>query len=162
MKATPRAWAREFCDSFNAYERAVSDLSTRFNEAARSTPADDLAGRKAALVEYLTGSIAETNEFLRALNGAGQPTVADGPDFTGSISGGFRDLRATLADAEYDAKQISESDPVTFGAKVEQIASLIRRGSNRSREAILRARTRYETRELDRAFDRVPACQTIG
>ena len=161
-RAEPRSWAGTFCRSFSSYERAVGDLSNRFNETVRSSPAEDLAGRKAALVDYLSGSIARTDEFLRALNGAGEPKVRDGADLVGNITDGFRDLRTTLADAGHDAKQLPESDPAVFGNTVGRIANLISTGSNRSRETISRARTQYETRELDRAFNRAPACQQIG
>jgi hypothetical protein len=104
---------------------------------------------------------AELAVFLRALNGAGERTVPDGADFVGSISAGFADLRTTLADAARDAQQLPESDPAAFGTTLGRITGLISTRSSRSREAIFRARTRYETRELDRAFDRSPACQTI-
>jgi hypothetical protein len=156
-----RSWASKFCRSFSSYERGVGDLSARFNGSVQSMPAGDLAARKRALVEYLSGSIGRTDEFLRALDGAGKPDVPDGADLVESISIGFRDLRTTLVDARRDAERLSESDPAAFGTSVGEIAGLISTGSNRSREAIFRARTRYETRELDRAFDRADACQTL-
>jgi hypothetical protein len=160
-QSAPPSWASTFCRSFDSYERGVGDLSTRFNQTVQSMPASDLAARKAALVEYLSGSIARTDEFLRALNRAGEPSVPDGADLVGSIAVGFRDLRATLADAQHGAERLSESDAAAFSTTIGEITALISTGSNRSREAISRARTRYETRELDQAFDRAPACQTI-
>jgi hypothetical protein len=160
-ESAPRSWASTFCKSFSSYNQAVADLSNGFNESVQSMAAGDLAARKSALVEYLSGSIARTDEFLRALKRAGEPSVPDGADLVGSISVGFRDLRSTLADAQRDAKQLSETDPAAFSTSVGQITGLISTGSNRSREAIARARTRYETRELDRAFDHAPACQAM-
>jgi hypothetical protein len=160
--SAPPRWASTFCRSFSSYERAVGDLSNRFNETVQSMPADDLAARKGALVEYLSAAIARTDEFLRALDSAGQPKVPDSADLVATISQGFRDLRITLADAELDAKQLSESDPTAFDTTVGRITGLISTGSNQSRDVIVLARARYETRELDRAFDRAPACETIA
>jgi hypothetical protein len=160
-ESAPKRWASTFCQTFGSYERAVGQLSTRFNESVQAMPAGELAARKAALVEYLSASIARTDKFLRALNGAGEPSVPDGGDFVGSITVGFRDLRSTLSDARRDAEQLSDSDPAAFSTTVGEITGLISTGSNRSREAISRARTRYETGELDRAFDRAQACESM-
>jgi hypothetical protein len=160
-ESTPRSWASTFCKSFSSYDQSVADLSNRFNESVQAMPAGDLVARKTALVEFLSGSIARTDEFLRVLNRAGEPSVPDGAGLVGSIRVAFRDLRTTLADAQRDAKQLSETDSAAFSTSVGRITGLISTGSNRSREAIARARTRYETRELDRAFDRAPACQTM-
>ncbi len=96
------------------------------------------------------------------MHAAGVPAVEDGAGFVRMIKNGFGDFRDTLARARRDAKALPADDAAAFGELVNEITDAIRTGSRRARETISRARVKYETQELDRAFDRTPECQTIA
>ena len=154
-------WARVFCQSFSSYQGHVATLSKRLDERLRAAGESDLRGQKAALERYLSATVVETESFRTELTRAGAPAIKRGRGLVKMIVDAFADFRTTLKDAARDARRLPVSDRAEFNSSVATINDTIRTGSLRSRETIARARIRYETRELDRAFDHTPDCQRI-
>jgi hypothetical protein len=151
-------WSEQVCTGLTDWSKELARLSDHFEAPDDATPKQV----KAALVDFLGEAVDATDTLIDDMESAGTPEVDQGKAVARVFRRGIGRARELFADAEEDARNLPTGDKATFRARGEKIQAALDRGGNEVQGVFNAAQSRYDIPALDRAFNRTPACRSLG
>jgi hypothetical protein len=124
---------------------------------AASTPADV----KTELVAFMEGATKSTDDMLAKVEEAGPPAVEDGEALQSDLEKGLGDAQAAFAEARDKAKELPTDDEAAFRREGGEIQSTLNEEGSKIGQTFNGLSTKYDSRELNEAFDKEPSCQSL-
>ena len=148
---SPEEWAEAVCSSgadwADALQSQADQLQSRVDTA---TPEE----AKQLLVDFLDGTVDETEELLADIEAAGEPSADRGEAFAADVEDEFEESRDALANARDEIESLSVTDPATFSQKASELGSLLGQ--------VLSNFDPPRNEEMEQAFEDVAACNDLG
>jgi hypothetical protein len=113
---------------------------------------------KEVLVGFSDGLIAETDQLIAAIEGAGVPDVPNGEATVERVTDGINAFKTTLEDFRQEIRDLPTDDPEAFSRESQEISSRFESQFNRIGETL----EALESPELDRAAENNATCQEIS
>jgi hypothetical protein len=156
--APPDEWVANVCGAVGEWVTALQegalDVQT---EAAGATSIDQA---RQVLVDYLDLAIDRTDEMVDRLDRAGSPAVEDGEAIADDIREEIGRIRPLLEDARDQAADLPD-DPQTFAEQAQELGASLSSAGEGINGRLQDLSGKYDSRELDEAFDNEPACQDV-
>ena len=148
---SPEEWADAVCSSgadwVDALQSEADQLQSRVDSA---TPEE----AKQLLLDFLDGTVDETNDLLADIEEAGEPSAERGDAFAADVEDEFQEARDALANARDEIEGLSVSDPETFKQKASELGSLLGQ--------VLSNFDPPRNEEMQQAFQDVAACNDLA
>ena len=155
----PDAYAANVCGAISGWQKelqtSVSTMSGKVG--ASSSPADI----KKQLVSFMEAATASTQSMVTKVKGAGTPDVENGEALQRDLVKGLEDAQTAFAAARDDAKSLPENDPVAFQREAQELSATLNREGTAIGQTFNGLSDKYDSDELNEAFDKEPACKTL-
>jgi hypothetical protein len=153
-------WMHELCTAMSSWHSRIDAEAGELNEglAADATPEE---GRD-AVAAFLDEAIAVTEALLGDVRAAGVPDVDDGEQLAAEYAAAIAEARDVFADARAGVESMPVDDPEGFAVEAQAIGAQIEEGAQGVQAAFSDIDRRYDAPELDRAFEREPACAALS
>ena len=146
----PEDWAETVCNAGADWTDALQSEADQLQSQVDSATPEEA---KQLLVDFLEGTIEETDELLNDIEEAGAPGADNGESFAADVEDEFEEARDALTNARDEIESLSVSDPATFSQKASELGSLL--GQVFSNFEVPR------NEEMRQAFEDVAACNDL-
>ena len=147
---SPEDYAAAVCNSGSDWVDALQDAADQLqNQVDSATPEE----AKQLLLDFLDGTVDETDELLNELQEAGEPSVDNGEAFAADVEDKFEQARDALENARDEVQGLSTDDTTTFTQKASELGSLLGQ--------VLSNFEPPSNEEMEAAFEDVAACRDL-
>jgi hypothetical protein len=157
--ADPEQYAADVCGAISDWQRELQTSATTMQSklGAGSSPADV----KTELVAFMEGATKSTDDMLAKVKEAGPPAVEDGEALQRDLEQGLGDAQKAFAQARDRAKELPTDDRAAFQREATALGTTLNQEGSRIGQTFNGLSTKYESEELDRAFDNEPSCRNL-
>jgi hypothetical protein len=157
--ADPEQYAADVCGAIANWQKELqSSASTMQSKlGTASTPADV----KTELVGFMEGATKATDKMLAEVKEAGPPDVENGEALQRDLEKGLTAAQTAFASARDDAKNLPTDNPATFGTEAQKLGTTLSEEGSKIGQTFNGLSTKYDSKELNSAFDREPACKSL-
>jgi hypothetical protein len=156
----PDQYAATVCGALTAWQNELQEkagaMGTAFSGA--SGPADV----KTKLVEFMQAMSTSTNTMVSKVRAAGPPDVEDGAALHRDLVSGLEDAQKAFDDARESAEALPTDDPAAFQQQATQLGTTLSEQGTAIGSTFTGLSTKYDSRELNEAFNSEPACQNLS
>ena len=157
--AAPDEYAANVCGAIASWQKelqaSASNMSSKLG--ASSTPADV----KAQLVAFMEDATKSTDAMLAKVKDAGPPAVDDGEALQRDLEAGLGDAQEAFAQARDDAKSLPTDDQAAFQREASALGTTLTEQGTAIGQTFNGLSTKYDSKELNEAFDKEPACKSL-
>ena len=147
---SPEEWAEAVCSSGADWADALRSQADQLQSQVDSATPEEA---KQLLLDFLDGTVDETEDLLADIEEAGEPGVDRGDAFAADVKDEFEEVRDALDNARDEIESLSVSDPQTFSQKASELGSLLGQ--------VLSNFDRPRNEEMEQAFEDVAACNDL-
>ena len=147
---SPEDYATAICNSGGDW---VDALQGRADSLQNSIDTDTPEEGKQILLDFLDGTIDDTDELLDEVEEAGTPDVDGGEEFADDVQDTYDQAREAFVNARNEVEQLPTDDPETFGQKASELGSLLGQ--------VLSNFEPPRNEEMEQAFDDADACDDV-
>jgi hypothetical protein len=148
---SPEDYAAAICNSGADWVDALQAQADQLQSQVEGATPEEA---KQQLVDFLDGTIDETDELLNEIEEAGDPDVDNGEAFAADVEDKFQEARDALTNARDQVQALSTSDTETFSQKASELGSLLGQ--------VLSNFEPPRNEEMEQAFEDVAACQDLA
>lgn len=156
----PNAWAKQVCGAVGTWLEDVQTKSAAIGESAGN--AGSLKEAKTQFVAYFDELVERTDQMLGEIDEAGDPDVEDGEAIGDDFRQTIEPMKDALADARDQAKGLPTDDPQAFSQGAVKAGESVQREGENIGKAFDELDKKYDTAELERAFEDEPACGELS
>jgi hypothetical protein len=155
--ASPEEWSADVCGALSSWK---SDLETRANELQdTAASATSIAEGRDLIVDFLDETITRTDQMMNELEAAGNPAVDDGETIAREFRAEIAKIKPIFEDAREKAAALPE-DPQGFAEGAQEIGTAMSTAGDQV-GAEFESSDKFDSPELEKAFDEDPACQQL-
>lgn len=157
--ADPEQYAADVCGAISDWQKELQTSATTMQSklSASSTPEDV----KSELVAFMEGATKSTDDMLAKVKEAGPPAVEDGEALQRDLEQGLGDAQTAFADARDKAKELPTEDRAAFQREASALGATLNQEGGKIGQTFNGLSTKYDSRELNEAFDKEPSCQSL-
>ena len=157
--ADPEQYAANVCGAIVDWQKELQTSATTMQSklGAASTPADV----KTELVAFMEGATKSTDDMLAKVREAGPPDVEDGEALQRDLEKGLGDAQTAFAQARDEAKELPTDDRAAFQREAQALGATLNEEGTKIGETFNGLSTKYDSKELNEAFDKEPSCQNL-
>jgi hypothetical protein len=157
--AEPAQYAADVCGAIASWQQELQASATTMQSKLNtsSTPADVKAG----LVTFMEGATKSTDGMIAKVKEAGPPAVEDGEALQSDLEKGLSDAQTAFAKARDDAKALPTNDQAAFQREAQALGTTLQREGTAIGQTFNGLSTKYDSKELNEAFDKEPACTSL-
>ena len=144
-------WASAVCNSGGDWVDALQSEADALQSTVESASPEEA---KQLLLDFLDGTIDETDELLTEIENAGTPDAEGGEAFANDVEDQFGEAREALENARDQVAALSPSDPETFSQKASELGSLLGQ--------VLSNFEPPNNQEMEQAFEDAAACNQLS
>ena len=116
---------------------------------------------KTQLVAFMESATASTDQMLGKVEDAGPPAVEDGEALQRDLEAGLRKAQTAFAQARDKAKKLPTNDRAAFQREASQLGTTLSQQGTAISDTFSGLSTKYDSKELNSAFDNDPACRSL-
>ena len=147
---SPEEWATAVCNSGGDWVQALQSQADQLQSSVENATPEEA---KQKLLDFLDGTVDETDDLLADIEAAGQPDAENGEAFASDVEDEFEEARDALANARDEIQSLSTADNTTFSQKASELGSLL--GQVLSNFDVPR------NDAMEQAFDDAAACNDL-
>jgi hypothetical protein len=155
----PDQYAAAVCGAITSWQNElqenVSAMSSKLS--ASSTPEEV----KTQLVAFMETATASTDQMLAKVKAAGPPAVEDGAALQRDLQAGLDDAKTAFEQARDRAKSLPTGDQAAFQREAQALGTTLNEQGTAIGQAFTSLSTKYDSNELNAAFDKDPACKSL-
>jgi len=158
--STAAEYAQTFCTKLGTWQKDISD-----GEQAVQSDLDNassVADIKKTFVQFLDDAVSSGKGVVAALKSAGSPDVKDGAVIATAVRSAFGGIVTVFDHARSDAKKLSPTSQAKFTTGVKKIQTTLATASTQFTKQFSALSKKYETTELDAAFNAEPSCSALA
>ena len=157
--APPDEYAADVCGAIASWQKELQSSATTMSSklSASSTPADV----KTELVSFMEDATKSTDAMLAKVKDAGPPAVEDGEALQRDLESGLTDAQTAFAQARDKAKDLPTGDRAAFQREASALGTTLNEQGTAIGETFNGLSTKYDSKELNEAFDKEPACNSL-
>ena len=155
-----KQYVNNVCTSLTTFRTDVEDLSTEFQTTVAGQ--SDLEAVKTEFVNFFDDLHGTAQQLGTELKAAGTPKLANGNKIAKSLRSGISDMRDLIAAAKDDAGELSTADRQAFVSEAEDQSESLGTAFDLLGEGFEDLDQKYDTRKLEAAQDKDPACSTLS
>jgi hypothetical protein len=157
--ADPDQYAAAVCGAISSWQNELqSNVSTMTSKlSATSTPAEV----KTQLVAFMESATESTDEMLAKVKEAGPPAVEDGEALQRDLESGLSKAQTAFSQARDRAKSLPTDDRATFQREAQALGTTLNEQGTAIGQTFTSLSTKYDSNELNAAFDKDPACRNL-
>ena len=148
-----RDYASDVCGAVKEYTDSIQNRVSDIQSNAPDNPEEG----KELLTSFMDDMIADTDDLIAAVDGAGVPDVEDGEQIADSVQTALEDVREILNDAATQIEELPTDDPQAFAEGTQEIGTSLQE----SGEGIQSGLSELQSEELEEASQDVEACEEI-
>jgi hypothetical protein len=153
-------YAEALCTNLTSWQQEISDGEATVQADLQN--AQSVSEVKTTFVQFLDDAVASGKVVVSELKAAGAPDVKDGAAVATTVRTAFAGIVKVFESARSDAKKLSTTDDSKFTAGVTKIQKSLDAASQKFGKAFTAAGKKYDTKELDTAFNAEPACSQLS
>ena len=151
-----KAYATDICDSTQEW---VSDLQTRATDLTKSLGSDVSPEKgKEALSGVLDEVLADTDDWVQAVDDAGVPDVEGGEQSAQDFQTAAADAKGVLEDTKASVEDLPTGNEAEFSREASKVGDATRESLGKVGEAI----SSRDSKELQTAFQDTPSCKKLA
>ena len=157
--ADPEQYAADVCGAISDWQKELQTSATTMQSklTPRSTPEDV----KTELVAFMEGATKSTEDMLGKVKEAGPPAVEDGEALQRDLENGLGDAHTAFAQARDKVKELPTDDRAAFQREASTLGTTLNQQGTKIGETFNGLSTKYDSRELNEAFDKEPSCKSL-
>lgn len=157
------AWVEEVCTGLGEWLTGIRERSAGLAEDLEGLTRGDFEGLKDLTVGFVRDAVEDTESLIADLEGAGAPAVDDGVETARTLVAALGDVRDLFAEALDDLEALPTDDPEALAQGLQEIGASIQANADTVAGLLDEAGAAgLGGDELDRAFARAPACESVG
>lgn len=155
----PGEYASSVCGAISNWQKelqaSVSTMSADLSSS--STPAEV----KAKLVEFMDSAVTSTDKMVTTVKDAGRPDVDDGEKLQSDLVNGLTRAKDAFAQARDKAKTLPDNDQAAFQREATALGTTLTEQGSAIETTFKGLSTKYDSKDLNEAFDKDPACKSL-
>jgi hypothetical protein len=155
-KVSADAYAADMCKSASDWVKSLQQRATDLQGGLE--PGTSPAEGKEALVGFLDDVIADTDDWISALDDVGVPDVEGGEDYASEIKTAAQDAKGVLEETGASVDDLPTDDRQAFAKEAGEVGDSAREALGKVGDAI----TAPESGDLRKALEDAPACKEIA
>jgi hypothetical protein len=157
--APPKQYAADVCGAISGWQKELQTSASSMGSklGASSTPADV----KAKLVEFMDTAVSATDTMVSKVKDAGPPAVDDGAKLQRELENALAKARTAFAQARDKAKSLPTDDQAAFQREATALGTTLNEQGSAISTTFNEIDTKYNSKELNQAFDKEPACKSL-
>jgi hypothetical protein len=156
--ASPEEWSADVCGALSDW---VADLNQRADEMQQATAdSGSIPDARDRIVEFLDTTVTRTDAMLQTVEDAGAPAVDDGEAIARDLREELAKIKPVFEDARESAEALPD-DPEAFVDAAQDLGSALAAGGGEVGGRLEATQEKYDSPELEKAFNEEPACQTL-
>ena len=156
----PEEYAAAVCGALTAWQNELQTSATTMGSTVGAATSPTEARTK--LVEFMDAMTKSTQTMVSKVEGAGAPAVDDGEALHRDLVAGLQDAQEAFAAARDRAEALPTDDPTAFQQQAGEISATLNREGSAIGSAFTGLSTKYDSQELNEAFNSEPACQSLS
>jgi hypothetical protein len=155
--ASPQEWSADVCGALQSWR---SDLETKTNDLqSTAAGATSVAEGRDLIVDFLDETITRTDQMLNEVEAAGSPDVDDGETIARDFRTQLAKIKPIFEDAREKAADLPD-DPQGFAEGAQEIGTAMSTAGEQV-GAEFESSDKFDSPELEKAFNDEPACQQL-
>lgn len=156
--ASPEEWSADVCGALSDW---VTDLNRRADEMQKAAAnSGSIPDARDEIVAFLDTTVTQTDTMLQKVEAAGAPAVDDGEAIARDLREELAKIKPVFVGARESAKALPD-DPEAFVDAAQDLGSALAAGGGEVGGRLEATQEKYDSPELEKAFDEEPACQTL-
>jgi hypothetical protein len=157
-RAPPDEWAANICGALGEWKSSLEDGAADLQTDASGATSIDQA--RQFLVDYLEFAIDITDDMLSRVERAGAPAVEDGEAIANDLREELGKIKPSLESARDRAADLPD-DPQAFGEQAQELGASLSSEGDEISERLDDVGEKYDSEEINQAFDSEPACESL-
>ena len=155
----PDEFAASVCGAIGDWQKSLQSGAQKMGAdlGAASTP-DQV---KSKLVEFMGNSVEATDTMISKVKQAGPPAVDDGEQLQNDLVSGLEKASTAFKQAETQAKNLPTGNQADFQREAQDLTQTLQTQGTAIETTFNNLDKKYDSEELDKAFDEEPACKSI-
>jgi hypothetical protein len=153
-------WVNGVCETLSDWRDDVRQDADDFESNVSSN--SSVSEVKDEFVQFLDGVVASTKSMLSDLRDLGIPAISQGSKIAATMRTGLLKVEHGLEDALAQAEDLPTSNRARFTSELESISAALDRSSSAAGDVFDSAKNKYDTKQLDAAENKSPACKGLS
>jgi hypothetical protein len=155
----PTEWVEGVCASLVGWRDDIQGASEELQQSAGGSA--DLEEALSLLTSFLDDAVTRTDALVAEVGDAGSPDVDQGEQISADLQGALQEARDVLAEARDTAEGLPADDPAAFASGAQELAGSIQSGLTDVGGTFDELNEKYDTPELEQAFQDSEACSEL-
>jgi hypothetical protein len=159
QRVSATKWVNGMCTTLSSWRDDVSQEAKDFKSSVSSNAS--VSEVKDQFVQFLDDVVASTKSMLSDLRALGTPDVSQGSGIATTMRNGLTKVQQGLEDARSRAEALPTANKAKFLSEVNSIGKSLDRSSSQAGKVFDSAKKKYDTKQLDSAQKKIPACKGL-
>jgi hypothetical protein len=153
-------WVNGVCETLSDWRDEVQEEADDFRSSVSSD--SSVSDVKDQFVQFLDDVVESTKSMLSDLRDLGIPDIGQGSKIAATMRTGLRKVQQGFEDAHARAEDLSTSNRSRFTRELESISDALDKSSSAAGDVFDSAKNKYDTKQLDTAENKSPACKGLS
>ena len=158
--ADPEQYAADICGAISDWRKELQTSQTTMSSKLGASPTPEEV--KTQLVAFMEGATKSTEDMVDKVKEAGPPDIEKGEALQRDLEQGLTAAQTAFASARDEVKKLPTDNPSAFQSQAQKLGTTLTEEGTKIGETFNGLSTKYDSDELNEAFDKEPSCQGLS